>query len=79
MEQKYVRLEEYDEIIIFPEPLQHSAFKHLEPVSAGFCIVGNDVIKCYGRSASLGLEGKDDDSFIATKQVFGWEAAEAID
>lgn len=76
--QKYVRLKEYDEIIIFPQIIKHSKFRNLEPVSAGFCSIGDNVINCYGRSVSLNLEGKEDDSFIATKQVFGWDAAEAL-
>ena len=76
--QKYVRLKEYDEIIIFPQIIEHSEFKTLNPVSAGFCSIGDNVINCYGISVSLNLECKEDDSFIATKQVFGWDAAEKL-
>lgn len=31
--QKYVRLERYDEFIIFPMILEHSRFKNLNPIS----------------------------------------------
>lgn len=34
--QKYVRFKEYNEIIIFPQILKHSTFKHLKPISVGF-------------------------------------------
>jgi len=76
--QKYVRLKKYDQVIIFPQGIEHSAFKHLEPVSAGFCSIGDGMITCYGRSISLNLYGKEDDSYIATKQVFGDDAAEEL-
>lgn len=35
--QKYVRLKEYDSFIFFPMIIEHSTFKHLQPISAGFC------------------------------------------
>ena len=73
--QKYVRLKEYDEIIIFPQIIQHSEFKNMDPISAGFCHIHKDKIVCFGESISLRLEGKEDDSFLATKQVFGFDAA----
>jgi hypothetical protein len=74
--QKYVRLKDYNEIIIFPEIIEHSTFRNLEPVSAGFCYINKDHIACFGKSISLRLDSKEDDSFWATKQVFGWDAAE---
>tara|TARA_R110002153_G_scaffold47182_2_gene133471 strand:- start:6 stop:254 length:249 start_codon:yes stop_codon:yes gene_type:complete len=73
--QKYVRLKEYDEIIIFPQIIQHSEFRNMHPISAGFCHIHKDKIVCFGESISLRLEGKEDDSFMATKQVFGFDAA----
>ena len=76
---KYVRLEQYDEIIIFPEIIQHSEFRNWNPISGGFCYIGKDKIECFGRSISLGLESKPNDSFYATKQAFGWEACEVLD
>ena len=51
--QKYVRLKQYDTIIIFPEVLNHSDFKHMNPVSAGFCYVEKEKIQCFGESYSL--------------------------
>tara|TARA_R110001592_G_scaffold342710_1_gene632698 strand:- start:299 stop:544 length:246 start_codon:yes stop_codon:yes gene_type:complete len=76
--QKYVRLKDYDEIIIFPQLIQHSDFKYMNPISAGFCYVGNDKIDCFGESVSLGLSSREDDTLKATKQVFGWEAMEKL-
>ena len=74
--QKYVRLKEYNQIIIFPTIIEHSSFRNMDPISAGFCYVSDEKISCFGESRSLRLKGMEDDSFIATKQVFGWDAAE---
>lgn len=73
--QKYVRVEQYDGIIIFPMFIEHSEFKRLKPISAGFCYVGADEINCFGDSFSLGLKSMPDDSFHATKQILGVDAA----
>jgi len=72
--QKYVRLGEYDEIIIFPTTIEHSTFKHLEPISAGFCHIHSDKVVCYGKSYSLNIESKEDDTLKATKQIHGIDA-----
>ena len=72
MKQKYVRLEQYDMFIFFPELIDHSDFNHFKPIlSAGFCYIGKDEVKCFGSSHSLGIESKEEDSKLATKQVFG--------
>jgi hypothetical protein len=71
---KYVRLEEYDEIIIFPSIMGHSAFKRLNPISAGFCYISNNRIDCFGESTSLNLKSNEEDTKIATKQAFGFDA-----
>ena len=76
--QKYVRLEEYDEIIIFPQIIQHSDFKNMNPISAGFCYIHKDKVVCFGESISLRLSSKEDDTLKATKQIYGWEAMEAL-
>jgi len=76
--QKYVRLKEYDEIIIFPQIIQHSEFSNMNPVSAGFCHVHKDKVVCFGESISLGLKSKEDDTLMATKQIYGWDALKAI-
>ena len=69
---KYIRLPQFDEIIIFPEVIQHSKFKHLNPISAGFCHINTDdqSVKCYGESISLNKTSRKEDSDIATKQFF---------
>jgi hypothetical protein len=72
---KYVRIGRYNEIIIFPIVIEHSDFKHLEPISAGFCYIDQDKVSCFGESVSLKLESMEDDTFMATKQVFGFDAA----
>ena len=74
---KFVKLERYKEVIIFPCSLEHSAFKHLNPISAGFCYVLGDeeVVRCFGESFSLGLEADiQKDTLDATRQVFGIDA-----
>jgi len=68
---KYVRIEHYDQIILFPELVQHANFKHLNPISAGFCFITLAGIECYGESVSLGLKSNEkEDSKLATKQYF---------
>lgn len=71
---KYVRLGGYDEFIIFPMSLDHSTFRNLMPISAGFCHIDQDKVSCFGRSVSLCRGGLKDDTRLATKQVFGLEA-----
>ena len=68
--QKYVRLNRFDEIVIFPEILQHSEFKNLDLVSAGYCYIGSESVFCFGASYSLGLKSNEDDSEIVTRQLF---------
>lgn len=79
-EQKYVRIKEYNGIIIFPCFVEHSSMKSLNPISAGFCLVDaeNKKVSCYGSSYSLNLESAEDDTKDATKQVFGFDAMLAL-
>jgi len=71
---KYVRLKEYDEIIIFPMVMEHSKFKNFNPISAGFCYIQKNKVSCFGESFSLNLKSKEDDTLKATRQVFGNDA-----
>jgi hypothetical protein len=63
------------EIIVFPELLQHSEFRHFEPVSAGFISfgvnkMGNPSCHCYGESISLNLQSRgEQDTKIAKRQL----------
>jgi hypothetical protein len=63
------------EIIVFPELLQHSEFKHFQPISAGFISFGvnkqgNPSCSCYGKSISLGLKSNpEEDTVIAKRQL----------
>lgn len=76
--QKYVRLKEYNEIIIFPQILNHSEFRNFNPISAGFCHIHKDKVVCFGNSVSLRLDSMDDDTKLATKQIFGYDAMENL-
>lgn len=73
--QKYVRLKQYNSFIFFPQIIEHSTFKHLDLISAGFCYLDdNDVVNCFGKSISLGIDSDPDDTKLATKQVYGVDA-----
>lgn len=76
IEQKYVRIKEYNGKIIIPCFVEHSCMENLNPVSAGFCLVDADNKKvfCYGSSELLNLKSDENDTKEATKQVFGYDA-----
>lgn len=77
--QKYVRLKSYNSFIFFPQIIEHSTFKHLNPVSAGFCYLdGDNVVECFGKSISLGIDSDPEDTKLATKQVYGIDAMLAL-
>jgi hypothetical protein len=76
--QKYIKMSRYNEIIIFNAIFDHSDFRNFNPISAGFCYVSGDKVTCFGESTSLGMESKKDDSYFATKQLFGYDCAEKI-
>lgn len=73
-QQKYIRTEG-DEIVIFPMGIEHSNFIALKPISAGYCMIDDNIVTCLGDSHSLQMESKADDSEIATLQVFGMDQA----
>lgn len=86
IKQKYIRTKD-NFIIVFPELIQHSEFKHLEPVSAGFISIYPDKddklflpflnCKCYGESVSLNLKSKEDeDTKLAKWQILGYDRTE---
>jgi hypothetical protein len=71
--QKYVRLPG-NEIIIFPKSIEHLAFEHLNPITAGSCIIDakKKKVHCFGLSISLHLEADEkEDTRLATQQIFG--------
>lgn len=71
--QKYVRLSG-NEIIIFPKSLEHFAFKHLNPVAAGSCIIDAEKkrVFCFGGSITLDLQADErEDTRLASLQLFG--------
>ena len=66
------------EMIIFSPLLNHSQFKGLEPVSAGFISFGTDwhsnrhgiTVQCYGESVTLDIKSRmEKDELIAMKQL----------
>lgn len=63
---KYIRTPN-DQIIMFSEGIQHSTFRHLNPVSAGFVKITSNFdekdgckikMECYGESEGLGLKSE---------------------
>lgn len=79
LKQKYIRTRN-NEIIVFPELIQHKEFKDFEPVSAGFISIGIKKVdgypvtdcSCYGQSDSLGLKSnEEEDTRLAIKQILG--------
>ena len=66
-------LEAGDSIIIFPMIIEHSSFKGRNPVSAGFCYIYEEEVCCFGESFSLGIKANENDSEIATRQIFGFD------
>ena len=68
MKGKYITTSQ-GEIILFPETIVHSEFKHLNPISAGFFYINADnQIVCHGKSISLGLSSHEEDSDQANLQ-----------
>lgn len=73
---KYVKSKDND-IIVFGEHIQHTRFKYLEPVSAGFIkfqtntSTGAVQCECYGESIGLDLKCQEEDSKIAQMQILG--------
>jgi hypothetical protein len=64
-----------NEIIIFGEAMNHSAFKSFNPISAGFISFGvnkqgNPSCICYGKSVSLQLESNtEQDTLLAKRRL----------
>lgn len=73
--QKYVRVGEYDTILIFGSILNHSEFSNMDVKSAGFCYVNDGKVECFGKSTTLEMESHKHDSFFATRQLFGYDKA----
>lgn len=76
MTQKYVRLKEYDSIIVFPEIIQHKEFRHMEIISAGSCHINGKHTRCFGESYSLGLKSDKKDSELLVIQLYGMTSVE---
>jgi hypothetical protein len=71
---KYIKTKD-KEIIVFGEIMQHSEFRHKNPVSAGFIHFsvnedGNPTCNCHGQSVSLGLASdEEEDTRLAQYQL----------
>ena len=66
------------EVIVFGELMQHSDFRHFDPISAGFISIGvnkdgNPTCSCYGRSVSLGIDSDPERDTILAKMQLGLE------
>lgn len=48
--------------IIFPMWMNHNAFKHMNPISAGMIRLGDEFAEAYGKSNGLGLLARAKDS-----------------
>ena len=75
MRLKYIRTR-CSEIIVFPDSQTHSEIKFRgEPLSAGFIQFGDfedgTRVNCYGKSVSLRLQARRDDTALAMKQFYG--------
>jgi len=69
MKQKYICVDTglCDSIIIFPETITHADFGHqFKIISAGF--IYTDTWSCFGKSTSLGLSARPEDTIIARRQ-----------
>lgn len=72
---KYIKVGDYNSIIIFPEIIQHDTFRYLNPTTAGFCYIEKGRVHCFGESVSLGLKSNERlDTIDATKQYCGIDA-----
>lgn len=76
---KYIITSE-NEIIIFSPSISHVAFKHMNPISAGFIYFGKDNTRtdgkifcsCYGESETLNLKSREEeDENIAMRHIIG--------
>lgn len=77
---KYIKVGDYNSIIIFPTIIQHSEFKHLKPKTAGFCYISEEKVECFGNSISLNLKSDEKaDTIEATKQYCGIDAMLKLD
>ena len=75
-EHKYIKLKDYNSFIIFPKIIEHSKFKYLNPISAGFCYLNENklIAECYGESISLGIKSDSEDTKFLTRQIYGFDA-----
>lgn len=75
---KYIKTKD-NQIIVFSDLLQHSTFKFMSPVSAGFIFFNHDSdgmpdCHCYGESFSLELKSDEKiDTALARLQILGYD------
>jgi hypothetical protein len=71
-ELKYI-IDKYNNFAIFSKANQHSDIAksfYSQPIAAGFChITAEHKIKCYGKSISLNLQSRKEDSEIIQKAL----------
>lgn len=75
MHLKYIRCD--FGFVLWPkcEEMAHShmarALNGRKIISAGFAVIDAEEAHCFGRSESMDLDGKPEDSALLTEQVFG--------
>lgn len=68
---KYIRTKS-NEIIIFSDGLDHNCFADVNPKSAGFIVIENNHLMCFGENESLKLKSAAiEDTLLARKQILG--------
>ena len=71
---KYVIVEQMglEVPVVFSELMRHDLMAKLgKPVSAGFCAVDSDGFSCWGKSITLKLESRTEDSNLLNEFLLG--------
>ena len=75
---KYIRTKD-NQIVVFSCLINHSRFRALEPISAGFIRINTDkdgqvYCRCYGESITLDLKANEvEDTELARTQILGYD------
>jgi hypothetical protein len=59
--------------VVFPPMIKHTDRVDVtfgQPFSAGFCVIKDSKVECYGESISLNLKSRPEDSLILTEVFF---------
>ena len=73
---KYIQFKEpgasFSSVIIFPDYTPHTIFKHLNIISAGFCLIHHETkeVTVYGESVSLEKKSSKEAENLIKKLLF---------